>query len=94
MESFPRSLVPNRRPEVVSQRHQDAPLADPTIPGSGPASLCRSGAGRRSGPGDLGSALKPRVLWPLLRDRPIMEVVLNRFSLGNFGDASRFGLET
>ena len=27
MESFPRSLVPNRRPEVVSQRHEDAPLA-------------------------------------------------------------------
>jgi hypothetical protein len=26
MESFPRSLVPNRRPEVVSERHEGAPL--------------------------------------------------------------------
>jgi hypothetical protein len=29
-----------------------------------------------SGPGDPGPALMPWVLWPLLHDRPIVEVVL------------------
>ena len=36
----------------------------------------------------------PQVLWPLHHHRPIVEVVLNRFTYGNFGDPSSFGLET